>query len=466
MVNKWLNFLLLLFTTLLIVGCNAGGGGSGTSNSSSNSECSPTITVGGEYYDPELCKLNQELPGYCLFQSQSCRNDCRNEYNISRANGVRGSVLESILSSCNSSCFNSIELPCLENNAYPAYVCDQPSIIPNPDCIIPIDNSTTVGSTVGGTTSGGTTSGGTTSGGTTSGGTTSGGTTSGGTTSGGTTSGGTTSGGTTITNCSILPIDSSCSEYCQAFPAAYGCLADGTNCNSNPTATGCPGSSSVITPNWGVLYPGGEPQEACSASYLPVGKATAFNTRKGTITIAGLATGSNEYSPFSLNAANYLNTSPMLKSVSQAKVFFMSESILKVRFKVKPQPVAAQADTMCYGRIMTLSTIAGYTKLQYYVKVYGVGSDNAVNYLDTKGPITTVVNSCSEALDLSQYIKKNPDQTGIFITVEQVQSNQGSWPADYLTNGFSNSLSYKNVRPSECWGMDIEVAADETNTFD
>jgi hypothetical protein len=153
----------------------------------------------------------------------------------------------------------------------------------------------------------------------------------------------------------------------------------------------------------------------------------------------------------------------MLKSVSQAKVFYMTDSMLKVRFKVKAQPAAAQTDTMCYGRNMPGSTIPGYTKLQYMVKVYGVGAGNAVTYLDTKGPFTTGVNSCSPALDLSQYINQNPGQEGIVVTVEQVKANQNCSP---WTNGFNTCNSYKNVRSFDCWAMDIEVAADGTKTFD
>jgi hypothetical protein len=192
---------------------------------------------------------------------------------------------------------------------------------------------------------------------------------------------------------------------------------------------------------------------------------SAFNTRKGTITLAGLTTGSILYSPFAPEAPNYLNTSPMLKSVAQAKVFYMTDSTLKVRFKVKAQPDAAQTDTMCYGRNMPGSTFPGYTKLQYYVKVYGVNASNAVTFLDTKGPFTTGVNSCSSAVDLSQYINQNPGQVGLVVTVDQVKANQAcsSWN---WTTGFTSCNSYKNVRSFDCWAMDIEVAADGTKTFD
>ncbi len=300
---------------------------------------------------------------------------------------------------------------------------------------------------------------GSTTGGTT--GTTTGGTTSGTTT--GTTIGGTT-GSTTGGNC-VSQVGPTCPNYCIVYPGAYGCLANGTNCNLTPTASGCPGSSTTMNPNWGVHYPGGVPQGSCSEPTIPEGLESAFNTRTGTITGTGLTSGSIIYSPFAPEAPNYLNTSPMLKSVAQAKVFYMTDSTLKVRFKVKPQPQAAQTDTMCYGRNMPGSTIPGYTKLQYYVKVYGVNASNAVTFLDTKGPFTTGVNSCSSAIDLSQYINQNPGQVGIVVVVDQVKANQNC-SINYWTSGWTTCNSYKNVRSFDCWSMDIEVAADGTKTFE
>ncbi len=277
-------------------------------------------------------------------------------------------------------------------------------------------------------------------------------------------SSGTSSGetsGTTETNCSTEPISPKCSSYCQVYPSAYGCLENGTNCNATPTASGCPGSSVTVNPNWGVQYPGGVPQGSCSDPYDPEGLTNAFDTRKGTITLAGLTSGSITYTPFAPDAPNLLNTSPMLKSVGQSKIFFMTDSVLKVRFKVKPQPAAAQSDTMCYGRNIPASTIPGYTKLQYYVKVYGASSSNALTHLGTEGPYTTAVNSCSNSIDLSFYKKQSP--SGVVISIDQVKANQNCSP---WTNGFNNCNSFKNVRSFDCWQMDFEVAADGTKIFD
>ena len=302
---------------------------------------------------------------------------------------------------------------------------------------------------------------------------TTGGTTSG--TTGGTTAGitsGATGGTTGGANCTVYPLAVSCPTYCQQVPKPYGCLTNGSNCNVNPNAAGCPGTSVTINPYYGIQYPptGTPPTGNCSAPYDPEGLPNAFATRKGTITLAGETSVSINYSPFGTNARNgtsagsLLNTSPMLMSVAQAKIFFMTDSVLKVRIKPKPQPAASQTDTMCAGRNMPGVTIPGYTKLQYYVKVYGVSATNAVTYLATQGPFTTGVNDCSPAIDLSEYQEQSP--TGVVITVEQVKANQNCSGSYWTSAGFSTCNVYKNVRSYDCWAMDFEVAADGTKTFD
>lgn len=266
-------------------------------------------------------------------------------------------------------------------------------------------------------------------------------------------------------NCTISPIDVSCPEYCTQIYKPYGCLEDGTNCNINPNDIGCPGTSTTVSPSWGYQYPpSGVPAGACSETYVPDGVVNAFNTRKGTITLAGATAGDIQYAPFDPDANKLLNTSSMLKSVAQAKVFFMANSVLKFRVKVKPQPAAAQAGELCYGRKMPATTIPGYTKLQYFVKIYSVDANNNFSFLDTRGPFTTAVNSCSAALDLAPYKELSPG--GVVITIDQVKANQSCAGSFYTTAGFTDCNEYKNVRSYDCWSMDFEVAADGTRTFD
>jgi hypothetical protein len=268
------------------------------------------------------------------------------------------------------------------------------------------------------------------------------------------------------------------SAYCAQYPYAQGCLGTTTGttgggsnyCTTNPTAWGCPGYQSPgenpytqvpsvpVNPNWNVHYPGGVPQGSCTAAADPMGFPNAYDTRKGTITLAG----GYWYNPSSAEAPNYMNTSSLLKSVPGAKMFFMTDSMVKVRFKVHPQPDSANSTSVCYGRVTGQSTIAGYTKLKFNVQVVGVRADNTT-VTEPLGYYTVGVNSCSPGIDLSSFKSMYPN--GIYVIISDVRANQGQYPADYSTKGWTNSDSYSLVRSGDCWSMDLEVAADGTKTF-
>jgi hypothetical protein len=140
-----------------------------------------------------------------------------------------------------------------------------------------------------------------------------------------------------------------------------------------------------------------------------------------------------------------------------------------VRFKVNKEPDAAMTtpEESCYGRSSTMSSLAGYTKLQFYAKIVGTKSDGTTEEeIIPGGPFTVQVNSCSPAIDLSSYASYYTG--GMYLVIYGVRSNKGTWPNDYSTNGFFNGLSFtgqSSQRSVECWTMDIEVAADGTQTF-
>jgi hypothetical protein len=282
-------------------------------------------------------------------------------------------------------------------------------------------------------------------------GTTTGGTT-GGTTSG-TTTGGTT-GGTTVTNC-VSPIAKTCSNYCTTYPGALGCLPTGTNCWISPSADGCPGSSTALNPVWGTHYPEGVPTGVCSSTLPVEAGSAALETRKATV----IAASTYGYTP--MGAGNYLNTSSMLLTPDKAKLFFMTDSVLKLRIKVKPQQelTGTSSPLFCYGRVRPGTRVPGYTQLQYTVQVYTASGTLIV---DSAKTFTTGVNSCSEAIDLSEYKEANPN--GIMIGISNVKANQGCWPSVYT--GYTSCTSFVNIRSFDCWGLDFEVAADGTKTFD
>lgn len=298
----------------------------------------------------------------------------------------------------------------------------------------------------------------------------------------GSTSGGSTGGSNGGTGaCAVNPSAAYCSStYCSTYPRPYGCLANGTNCFLKPTAYGCGGSSTIIPQNqyWGMWYPptNTEPTGYCSPTRNPDGLTSALATRKATITIRGKGRDSTDpatdYSPFDSEAPYYQNTSDMLKSVGQAKMFFLTDSVLKLRIKVKPEPNATGTygtSGVCYGR-NTGAYLPGYTKLQYTVKVYGTDASNAVTYLGTKGTYVTGVNSCSTAIDLSEYKEMSP--TGLIVMLDNVMENKnctkpvGASDSFWNQYGWSNCNQFNKVRSMECWSMEFEVAADGTKTFD
>lgn len=220
--------------------------------------------------------------------------------------------------------------------------------------------------------------------------------------------------------------------------------------------------SSSVNQTWNVQYPpsNNPPAGTCSTAYAPSGISfTPYETRVATMSIAG----QTFYSPNSYLAPNYLNTSSILKSVASARTLFETDSLLKVRFKVRPQPVNTASNPYCYiENYKNVFSIAGYTKLQFTVNL--VGKKGSTEYTEPVGSYTVGVNSCTPAIDLSSYASRYPD--GIYLTVSSVLSNQAYYPNDYDYNGFTNSSNFGNVRSMDCWILDVEVAADGTKTFD
>ena len=279
-----------------------------------------------------------------------------------------------------------------------------------------------------------------------------------GNTTGGTTSGSTT-GSTTGGAVACTPARKTCSNWCSTFPSDLGCLANGTNCYISPNAAGCPGSSTSLNPQYNKHYPGGEPVGNCAPATSPNTGSPVQETRRATVI------GSQAYGYNPLEAGNFLNTSDMLKSVAKAKVLFLTDSLLKIRIKAKPQQdlTGTSAPAFCYGRNRPGTRIPGYTKMRYSVKVYGVSSSNSMSYLGDAGTFETGVNSCSEAIDLSFYKELSP--TGVVIAIDNIVVNQGinCQPTSY--NGWADCTQFKPVRSFDCWGLDIEIAADGTKTF-
>jgi hypothetical protein len=233
-----------------------------------------------------------------------------------------------------------------------------------------------------------------------------------------------------------------------------------TGGTTGPTNT-CPTCPTTNLGGWTGKYPGGVPSGSCSTAVAPSGATyTPYETRKASMTIVG----KSWYNPADSVAPNYMNTSAILKSVTNARSFFETDSVLKVRFKVRPQPESSSASPYCYGR-NTGSAIAGYHKLQFNVTLVGVMANGTVETDTVPGaPFEIGVNSCTPAIDLTSAASRYPG--GIYLRVESVRGNQLYIPNNYEQYGFRDVNGFSDVRTQDCWSLDVEVAADGTKTFE
>lgn len=264
----------------------------------------------------------------------------------------------------------------------------------------------------------------------------------------GTTTGTTTSGTTTGTTTTCTGKQYYCISGCAGYTVA------------NAASTYCSGVAETVTnPNYGVKYPGGEPTGSCSTAVAPStgSGVTYYEPRNARMTIAG----GYMADPTSSLAASQVNTDPEFMYLDYNKALFISDAVLKVRFKVNAQPDSAAGTNYCYGRVTGQPTIAGYTKLMYTVTVKGY--DASGNLIPRSWTYVTGVNSCSTTLDLSSIRRMYPN--GMWMTISNVQGNQGSRPSDYDTKGYTNGSDFMSIRAADCWSLDVQVAGDDTKQF-
>jgi hypothetical protein len=273
-----------------------------------------------------------------------------------------------------------------------------------------------------------------------------------------------------------------CAGYCSAYPTSTYCTGTttGTTTGSASSCTGkyyycsagCAGYSTanaattycsgyadtVSSINYGVKYPGGTPTGSCSAATAPTTTSgvTYYEPRTARVMIAG----GHMADPTSSEAASQINTDPEFMYLSYAKSLFISDAVLKVRFKINPQPEVSKGSVYCYGRATGQATTPGYTQLKYTVTVKGY--DAAGNMIPrTLGTYVTGVNSCTSAVDLSSIRRLYPN--GMYLTITDVQGNQDCTPTDAA--GYSNCQAFKAIRAADCWTLDVQVAGDDTKTF-
>lgn len=250
-----------------------------------------------------------------------------------------------------------------------------------------------------------------------------------------------------------------CPGFCQNAPTHQSCSGGTTTSGGTTGSTTNPFPqypSNAIYANWGVQYPGGEPPVMnCPAAVRPSGvNFTPYETRKATMTIQG----GTFYNPAS--GIPYGNTSNILKTVTNAKTLLETDSVLKVRFKVMPQPINSANAHYCYiPNYRVASSQAGYYRLIFSVAIVGTKANGTVEeeYL---GTYNKQVNECTPPIDLSSYAALYPG--GMYLKIYDVQDNTLTWPNNYAQFGFRDGDAYRTVRSMDCWTLDVEVAADGT----
>ncbi|MFA7614725.1 MAG: hypothetical protein WCY48_10870 [Candidatus Caldatribacteriota bacterium] len=235
----------------------------------------------------------------------------------------------------------------------------------------------------------------------------------------------------------------------------------GTQPGTNPPYVG----TIPYDPNWGDLYPGLSKnlttKNNCSSSYAT--ESSLYETRKVTVT----AGGDFSYDPTLPDIGSFTNTSIHLKSLERVQELLTTDAMLKIRFKVKPEPKSAGfGNEVCYKGPSggSASFSKGYTKLSFAVKIYGITPSGSTEEVRSFFIEPTTVNHCTKAIDLKNYKQMYP--RGIYFTISQISSNTQFVPDDYDKNGFYSMDVMTQIPGTKCWSMDIEVAADGTKTFD
>lgn len=159
-------------------------------------------------------------------------------------------------------------------------------------------------------------------------------------------------------------------------------------------------------------------------------------------------------------------------NLEEGHLFFSSDSRLRVRFKVMPQPSPPVGEKYCYNRETgKASDPFDYTKLKFTLYLRDILCDSVdpndsskCNQFSlgnryrarTVGPIN--VDSCSPIIDIGNL--RNSTQWGTVVEVAYVNADSacqageaGACPAE------------KAVRPASCWNMTMQVVTDYTQDF-
>ncbi len=251
-------------------------------------------------------------------------------------------------------------------------------------------------------------------------------------------------------------------------------------CTQNPTASGCGGNTgggtggsySTTIPsdnNWADLYAGQTipPESNCQTT------GTGYGLRKGTITMSGGWWFSPASNWSAQNPANTYSTTALAKEsqytsnkyghnvsgyftdVTEMRNFLDSDSVRKVRFKVRPQVKPPTGQSYCYyRRIGQSADTYGYSKLRLTVGVRPLKADGTLDTIKRSWTVESVVNSCTPAIDMSaSQIGTWPH--GVVFEITRAERSDNCW---YQTG----CTTYADIPAKSCWQVDVEAAVDGT----
>ncbi len=158
-------------------------------------------------------------------------------------------------------------------------------------------------------------------------------------------------------------------------------------------------------------------------------------------------------------------------SILESGLIFPSDNLLRVRFKVKPQPFVPKGQIYCKGRA---TGQAGdhfkYTKLKFAMHLRDVicndFNNNGVCVSAQLGPryktqfIDAIdQNTCSPIIDIGHIRNQGPNTIATTVEIDSVRSD-----STCQSNGFGCPSEIK-VRDASCWQMTMQVVTDFTQDF-
>lgn len=177
------------------------------------------------------------------------------------------------------------------------------------------------------------------------------------------------------------------------------------------------------------------------------------------------------------NYTYFVDGSDPVIDLQLAQVLFATDSRLKLRFKVMPQPnTIGMNDEFCYGRNSGVADQFQYKKLKFNVRlrnivkttffIFGISSftNTTVSshyHTRTIGPLD--VGSLSEVIDLSL----NRDDTSLGTVVEIANVRADSECQYHTANNDSARMAgacpaETLVREQSCWHLEMQVSTNET----